>query len=193
MPFKPYTFDDSVAQIGQGGPRLNDGDHLFEVDRIEPTPEDYEREWAGFYFRLRVAEGPSPKGARQSHYATSKPDTQFGFGQVMAALGIDPALFRGRGAQNWAQHKAMADQLSTRFRGRKLGGLVGDQAGNVDRNGRPFKDILELYTEAQYRERAAAAPAVVAPAGNGQQAAAPVETGDDLQAQLEQMLPAGAL
>lgn len=218
MPWKPFSFDDSVARTSSGGIlHVPDGDYLLQATKIEPGPEDLaEGKEAYLWLYFRIIEGPvqgMPAGTgREIRMVSScKPDAQGRLGQFFAAIGRTDVTdgLRKLGAQTKAagreQFPTYADFVKVCLGlGRIAAGKnVGAELGSNSYNGRngviTSSQIEQVYSPDEYKQRKATMgnrpPQVVGTTGpvavtptNGSAPPAVVPDDSGLADQLENLL-----
>ena len=144
MPFEPFTFDDSVGRTEPARARVPEGYYLLEAEKVEPTPENYEKT-TGVYVTWRIVQGPRQApgvgvGGRMRDYNTLKKDAQFGLGMTLGAVGQEMVAksLAGKSIPTYQHLLALCAQIETRVKGKRAVGLIADQPGN---SGRPFSGI----------------------------------------------------
>lgn len=152
MAFRAFEIDDSVSHTESGAVHVPEGEYLVTVASGRPTPENYDREWHGIHWRLKIVQGPGGIGRELPYFTTMKPGSQFGLGRLVQAAGASPDALRGTRFESYVQFKTWAEALIRAIAGRSLGALVADDL----RNGRTFSSVQEVYPAGDYPERAKA-------------------------------------
>lgn len=183
MPFQGFTVDDSIDRVGGGKPYLEEGDYLFAVSGIQPSPEDHTGKADYWRWQLRVERGPSSVGRTFPHTGTWAADSQWGNGAILRIVGEEILkILRGR---NFTDYKTFGDftkAVGGKLSGRQIGAVVAD---DQPYNGRPQSQIVEFYLPEEYDRRAAhrvpvGPPAASASSANGANPEALKAMSDDI-------------
>lgn len=150
MPFTPFTFDDSVGRTEEGRARVPEGYYKVVCEGFEPTAEDYAKT-TGVFAKVRILEGPAINpgqgvgGRLRDFNSLGKAEAQFGLGQCLGALGLEPIakqLAQSKMAiDTYAKFLAFAQNLSRYATGKEAVVLIADQPGQT----RPFSGIEEWH------------------------------------------------
>lgn len=177
MPFKSYSYDDSITRTGGGVVRVPAGDYIGRVSRVEASPEDAPGEWPYHRFHITLVDGrDGGRGKTLRYHGTTKPDAHFGTGNLLLAAGIDPSNLRGMGARSYAEHAALAKSLEANLRDKPIGVEVADDTYD----GKDTSQITGFFSPDEWalrRPMTAAAPASVTSASAGP-APSPADDGD---------------
>ena len=149
MPFEPFSFDESVGRTAQRSARVPEGFYLVEVEDVQPTDEHYPKT-TGINTSVVILESPDSlpdagMGERLVDYSTVKYNAQFGFGQMLKALGhndIAQALATQKPHfATYEQFRNFALNVGQRIKGIKAVVLIADQQGSQ----KPFSGIESWY------------------------------------------------
>lgn len=164
MPFQAFTIDESIVPQTRGGFHIPEGDYLFTCEGVTPSPEDHASEWPFLVFQLRIKAGNAAVvGQVFRHLARSNPKTFFNLGGPLQAIGGDPSAMQGRSVDTYAKFLSLAEWVKKQVVGKTFGGLVGDN----EYNGRVSSQVVEFYSEDEYRSRTPYGAAAPAPAAMG--------------------------
>lgn len=196
MPFKPFSFDDSVGRTEAGRARVPEGYYLVECERFEPTEENTEKS-DGIWNYVRIVQGPDSApglgvgGRLRDFNMVGRQDLMFGLGQTLGAFGQE-AVAKQLATQklnipDYATFQKLVANLSSRVQGKRAVALIADQQGQT----RPFSGIEALYPEsdwATYRQAQVLGSSTAPAANNGPapQGGNPISGASDLFSDLEQ-------
>lgn len=191
------TIDQSINRTEAIGRmvRVPQGEYLFSCVAVDPMDKAaYEKlandpdHWPILWFQMKIEEGLGGHGQQMRQVGSLKPDSMFGIGRACKLLGFDQTALAGQEITNYERLTSLAAFLTTKLKGKKVGGSVADRQG-TSQNGQiqTYSNIIELYPAADFETRSKAnafAPqtpnggAAVAPAPGPDQAALMADIGN---------------
>lgn len=156
MPFAGVQLPATFGDEGEGRDvdiLIPEGDYLFELVRMRPSPEKVESGKEFIAYGLRIIDGhPHGVGKLLPHLGSISEGAGFTH-NVLAALGFNVAQLKGMPLPTYAHFKGLVAQLETKLKGRKCGGYVyTDNYGGKDRS-----RVAQFYVAEKFVKQAAPA------------------------------------
>ena len=119
MPFQPFTIPENFAQGGDIARDIlvPDGDYLFEVEGVKPSPESVER---GFFsYRLKLIDGPSQGLGKTYPHLGSFGEKSHWTHNLLLILGLNAEQLSKKYVPNYDTFKNLAASIEKAIKGKK--------------------------------------------------------------------------